>query len=61
MYIKLINCTNTANIYGLYNDENRIIGTCEMVLAGREAGKSFYASWSHHTNREIKKLFRKYA
>ena len=56
MTIKLLNQTNYANIYGLIDENEKTIGTKEVVLAGRNVG-TYYNSWSHYTKRQIKKMF----
>ena len=57
MTIKLTNQTHYANMYALYDDNGKVIGTKQVTLAGVNAG-THYASWSHYTKRDIKKLFK---
>jgi mevalonate pyrophosphate decarboxylase len=57
MTVKLLNQTNYANIYGLIDENGKTIGTKEIILAGRNAG-TYYDSWSAHTKRQIKKMFK---
>ena len=56
MTIKLTNQTHYANMYALYDDNGKVIGTKQVTLAGVNAG-TYYASWSHYTKRDIKRLF----
>lgn len=56
MTVELINSTNYANIYGLYDSMGKPIGTKEVILSGRYAGTNYY-SLTSKTNAEIKKLF----
>lgn len=55
---EIINATNTANIYGLYNGAGAPIGTMEVVLCGPYAGTYFYSLSGKYTRFQIKKLFR---
>lgn len=57
MHVELINTTDYANIYCLYDEYNRPIGTKEVKLAGREAGVTFYYSLTSKTRKEIRRLF----
>lgn len=60
MRVKQINATQYANIYGLY-DEEKIIGTVEIKIAGREAGKTFFYSLTGKYNkRDIRRFFKEY-
>ena len=57
MQIKLLNCTNYANIYGVI-ENGKTVGTIELKLAGREAGKVFAETWSSkYTRRDIRKAW----
>lgn len=57
MTVKMTNATNYANIYSLTDDNGKVIGTKEVRLAGSDV-KTYYASWSHYSKQEIKKLFK---
>lgn len=58
MKVELINATNYANIYGLYDDSGKVIGTKEVRLAGRDVG-TYYYSWTYkYSRKEVKRLFR---
>ena len=60
MRVKQINATQYANIYGVY-DEEKIIGTVEIKIAGREAGKTFFYSLiGKYNKREIRRFFKEY-
>ena len=57
MKIEKINSTNNANIYCLYDETGKPIGTKEVILSGRDAGTHFY-SLTSKTRAEVKKLFK---
>jgi tRNA A37 methylthiotransferase MiaB len=57
MKTELINQTNYANIYCLYSDQGKPIGTKEVVIAGRNVG-AYYYSLTSKTRAEVKKLFK---
>ncbi len=58
MQLKRTNETNTANIYGIF-ENGRQVGTIEIVLAGREAGKKFFNSWTGKYNkRDIRRFYK---
>lgn len=40
MTVERINCTDYANIYGVYDNDGKPIGTVEVKIAGWEAGKN---------------------
>jgi hypothetical protein len=56
MHIELANQTNYANIYVLYDENNKPIGTKEVTLTGRDAGTHYY-SLTSKSRQEVKKLF----
>ena len=60
MTIELINQTNYANIYCLYSDNGKPLGTKEVRLAGVDVG-TYYYSLSSMTRNTIKKLFKEAA
>ena len=60
MRVKQINATQYANIYGVY-DEEKIIGTVEIKIAGRESGKTFFYSLiGKYNKRDIRRFFKEY-
>lgn len=59
MTVKLVNMTNTANIYGVYENDNRI-GTIEIKLVGPYCGTYARTCSGRYTNRDIKKFFNAY-
>lgn len=56
MKVELINQTNYANIYGLYDNNGKAIGTKEVILAGKDVG-IYYYSLTSKTRTEVKKMF----
>lgn len=60
MKVELINRTNYANIYGVYDETGKPIGTAEIVLAGRNAGTYYYSLTGKHTKNDIRKIFNQY-
>lgn len=57
MKIEMINQTNYANIYCLYDDNGKPIGTKEVVLAGKDVGEHYY-SLTSKSRADVKKLFK---
>ena len=57
-YCELINMTNYANIYGLYDQNFKPIGTKEVVLSGRNCGTYYYSLWRKYNKRDIAKMFK---
>ena len=58
MKVERINETNYANIYGIYDDSGRPIGTAEVKIAGWEAGKTFcYSLCGKYNKRDIRKFY----
>lgn len=58
--VELGNQTDYANIY-VVTAEGKTVGTIEVKLAGREAGKSFVSSFSaKYGKREIRKAYNLY-
>lgn len=57
-FSELINRTNYANIYGLYDQAGRPIGTKEVKLAGRECGTYYYSLTGRYNKRDIARLFK---
>lgn len=58
MKVEQINATDYANIYGVYNESGQPIGTVEVKLAGREAGKVFcYSLTGKYNKRDIRKFW----
>jgi len=60
MTIELINKTNYANIYCLYDKSGKPIGTKEERLAGSDT-RTHYYSLTSKTRNEVKALFRQAA
>lgn len=58
MTVELINRTDYANIYGVYNGDGKPIGTVEQRLAGRDVGTYFYSLSGKYTKRDIRKFFK---
>lgn len=57
MKTELINCTNYANIYGIYDESGKPIGTVEVVLAGRNVGTYCYSLCGKYNKRDIRKFY----
>jgi len=57
MKIELINQTNYANIYGVYEKSGKPIGTVEVRLAGRDVGTYCYSLSGKYTKRDIRKFY----
>ena len=60
MSVEKIGATNYANIYGIYDETGKAIGTAEIVLAGRYTGNYFYSLSGKHTRKQIERIFYKY-
>ena len=54
----LINQTDYANIYGVYEDNGTPIGEVEERLAGRDVGTHYYSLTSRYKRSDIKRIFR---
>lgn len=57
MNVEMINQTNYANIYCLYDENGKPIGTKEVILAGKDVG-IYYYSLTSKTRKEVEKLFK---
>lgn len=57
MIRELLNATDYANIYGLYDEGGAPIGEIEQILAGRYCGTYYYSLTSRYSRRDIKRLF----
>lgn len=58
MQLKQTGATDYANIYGIFENGEQI-GTIEHKIAGREAGKMFFLSWTGKYNkRDIRKFYK---
>ena len=55
---ELINRTDYANIYGLYDESGKPIGTMEQRLAGRDVGTHYYSLSRKYNKRDIRRLFK---
>ena len=58
MKVELINATNTANIYGVYDKTGKPIGTVEITLAGRNAGTHAYSLSGKYNKRDIMRFYK---
>ena len=58
MNIELINQTHTANIYGVYDETGKPIGTIEIKLTGPGAGMHAYTLSGKYTRNDIKRFYR---
>ena len=58
MTVELINMTDYANIYGIYDETGKPIGTIENRLAGRDVGTYAYSLSGKYTKRDIKGFWR---
>ena len=58
MQLKYLNGTDYANIYGII-ENGATVGTIEIKIAGREAGKKFFKSWTGKYNkRDIRRFYK---
>ena len=57
MTVERINETQYANIYGIYDDSGKAIGTVEERLAGRDVGTYYYSLDGRYKKRDIKTFF----
>ncbi len=55
---ELINQTNYANIWGLYDDSGKPVGTMEVQIAGRDCGTYCYSLVGKYSKRDIRKMFK---
>lgn len=55
---ELINQTHNANIYGLYDQNMRPIGTKEVILSGRNCGVYHYSLTGKYNKRDIARMFK---
>lgn len=61
MTVERINETQYANIYGVYDENGKPIGTVEVVLAGRNAGSSYcYSLVGKYNKRDIRKFYNEF-
>lgn len=60
MKVERINTTDYANIYGVYEDNGKPIGTVEQRLAGRDVGTYCYSLTGKYTKKDIRKYFKEY-
>lgn len=60
MKVELINQTNYANIYGIYETSGKPIGTVEVRLAGRDVGTYFYSLVGKYNKRDIRRFYNTY-
>ena len=57
MKVELINQTNYANIYGVYDSTGKPVGSVEVRLAGRDVGIYCYSLCYKYNKRDIRKIF----
>lgn len=57
MTVERINMTDYANIYGVYDESGKPIGTVEVVLAGRNVGTFCYSLCGKYSKRDIRKFY----
>jgi len=57
MTVELINMTDYANIYGVYENSGKPIGTVEVRLAGHDVGTYCYSLSGKYNKRDIRKFF----
>lgn len=60
MIIKLVGMSDTANIYGVYNEDEKRIATIEQKLIGPYAGNHLTLFNTRYTRHEIMKAYRNY-
>jgi hypothetical protein len=60
MKVELINQTNYANIYGIYEKNGKLIGTVEVRLAGRDVGTYCYSLCGKYNKRDIRRFYNAY-
>lgn len=59
MKVERINGTDYAEIYGIYENNGKPVGTAELKIAGWEAGKLFvYRLTNKYTTAQLRKIFR---
>lgn len=58
MKVELVNMTNYANIYGIYDETGKRIGTVENRLAGCDVGTYAYSFSGKYNKRDIKRFWR---
>lgn len=59
MKVEQINATDYANIYGIYEDNGKPVGTAEVKIAGWEAGKVYcYSLCGKYSKADIRKIFK---
>ena len=58
MVKELINQTNYADIWGLYDESGKPIGTMEVRLAGRDWGTYCYSLVGKYNKRDIRRMFK---
>lgn len=54
---EIINQTNYADIYGIYEDSGKAIGTVEVRLAGRDVGTHCYSLSGKYSKRDIRRFY----
>lgn len=60
MEVKLVNQTNYANIYWVFDETGKVVGTVEQRLAGRDC-RTYCKTWSgKYTSIDIRKIWNQY-
>lgn len=60
MTIKLVNMTDYSNIYAVYDENGKRIGSIQHTLAGRFAGIYFDNYSARHTKWDIRRAWKQY-
>lgn len=57
MKIELINQTNSANIYGVYENNLKPVGTVEIKLIGPDCGTHAYSLTGKYSKKDILRFY----
>ena len=60
MKVELVNQTDYANIYVIYEKSGKPIGEVEVVLAGRYVGTYCYSLGNKYNRRDIRRFYNTY-
>ena len=58
MEVKLVNQTNYANIYWVFDETGRAVGIVEQRLAGRDCGLYIRSHSVKYKNSDIRKIWK---
>lgn len=58
MYKELVNATDYANLYGLYDASGAPVGMMEKRLGGCDMGTYYYSLTAKYSRSDIRRLFR---